>query len=109
MALQPGSRSALAVGVEWASKVTAIAVGFSLPAFIGFGLDRWLGSTPVATMIGIVLGFVSGLLQTIRLASNLPDKKPPSLGRVHPGPKRSLSPEDTTDDQDPDSPGSGMQ
>ena len=109
MALQPGSRSAVAVGVEWAAKVTTIAVGFSLPAFIGFGFDRWLGSTPVATMIGIVLGFVSGLLQTIRLASNLPGKKPPSPGRVHPEPKRSLSPEDTTDDQDPDPPGNGMQ
>ena len=53
MALQSESRSALAVGVEWAAKVTTIAVGFCpfpLPAFIGFGIDRWLGWTPVATL-----------------------------------------------------------
>jgi F0F1-type ATP synthase assembly protein I len=105
VALQPESRSALAVGVEWAAKVTTIALGFSLPAFIGFGLDRWLGSTPVATFVGIVLGFVSGLLQTIRLASDLPGKKPPGQGRFHQQPKRSLPPEDTTENQDPDSTG----
>ena len=30
------------VGFEWASRVTTIALGFSVPALIGFGLDRWL-------------------------------------------------------------------
>ena len=34
---QPESRSALAVGIEWASRVTTIALGFSLPALLGFG------------------------------------------------------------------------
>ena len=68
MAKQPEQRSALAIGIGVASRVTTVALGFSVPPLIGFALDRWWGSTPVATLIGIVLGFVSGLLGTIRLA-----------------------------------------
>jgi ATP synthase protein I len=82
LAKQPEQRSALALGVEWASKVTTVALGFSVPPLLGFGLDRWWGSTPVATLIGIVLGFVSGLLQTVRLAKDLPGGSPRASGRT---------------------------
>ena len=46
MAKQPEQRSALAVGFELASRVTTVALGFSVPPLLGFGLDRWWGSTP---------------------------------------------------------------
>lgn len=78
VAKQPELRSAAAVGIEWASRVTTVAMGFSVPPLVGFGIDRWLGWTPVATLIGIVLGFVSGLLQTLRLSNDLPGDKPPA-------------------------------
>jgi F0F1-type ATP synthase assembly protein I len=81
VAKQPEQRSAVAVGVEVASRVTTVALGFSVPPLVGFGLDRWWGSTPVATMVGIVLGFVSGLLQTLRLAKDLPGSKRSASGR----------------------------
>jgi F0F1-type ATP synthase assembly protein I len=109
VALKPESRSAVTVATEWASRVTTIALGFSLPAFIGYGLDLWLGSTPIATLVGIVLGFVSGLLQTIRLASNLPGAKPPRPGRFHQEPKTTLSPEEKTDIEVHDFPGNAAQ
>jgi F0F1-type ATP synthase assembly protein I len=69
----PGS--ALAAGMMWASRITSVALGFSLPPLLGYALDRWWNTTPVATMVGAVLGFVSGMFQTMRLASDLPGGK----------------------------------
>jgi F0F1-type ATP synthase assembly protein I len=75
VAKQLQQRSALSVGFEVASRVTAVGLGFSVPPVLGYALDRWWGSTPVATLVGMVLGFVSGLLQTVRLAKDLPGGK----------------------------------
>jgi F0F1-type ATP synthase assembly protein I len=75
VANQPEERSALGVGIEWSSRITTVALGFSVPPVIGFIVDRWLGWAPVATLVGILVGFVSGLLQTVRLASGLPGAK----------------------------------
>ncbi len=74
MEKQPASRSPLAVALELATRITTIGLGFSVPAVIGFGLDLWWGSAPVATLVGVVLGFASGLLQTIRFARDFPGK-----------------------------------
>jgi F0F1-type ATP synthase assembly protein I len=65
------SRSAMAVGVGWASKVSTIALSFSLPPVIGFGIDRWSGWSPVATLAGVVLGFVMGLMQILQLSREI--------------------------------------
>jgi len=88
VAQKPGSRSALAVGVEWASKVTTIAVGFSLPPVIGFALDRWWGSAPIATIAGTILGFVLGLMQVLALAREIPAGPTAKAGRAHRDSKR---------------------
>jgi hypothetical protein len=66
---------AFADGMMWASRITTVALGFSLPPLFGFALDRWWGTIPVATMIGAVLGFTSGMLQIMRLARDLPGGK----------------------------------
>ena len=71
MAQKPESRSAVAVGFEWAFRVSTIGLCFSLPAVIGFGVDRYLGSSPVATLTGVVLGFVTGLLQILQLSKEI--------------------------------------
>jgi len=57
-------------------------MGFAMPALIGFGLDRWWGTTPRATIAGAILGFVSGMIQTLRLAREVP-------GESSRGPKNS--------------------
>jgi ATP synthase protein I len=82
VAERPESRSAVALGFEWASRVSTVAVGFSLPAIIGFGIDRWSGSSPVATLLGVAIGFASGLVQILRLARNLPGQGPPRVSRT---------------------------
>ena len=38
---------------------------------LGFGLDRGLGTLPVATIAGLFLGVVLGLVQTVRLTRQL--------------------------------------
>ena len=68
MVRQPESRSQYAVGLQLASRVTAIALEFVVPMVLGYGLDRWLGTVPAATIVGLILGFVMGLLQIRRLA-----------------------------------------
>jgi F0F1-type ATP synthase assembly protein I len=60
--------------MQSASRITTIALGFSMPALIGFGLDRWWGTMPVATIIGAILGFPLGMFQTLRLAQDAPGK-----------------------------------
>jgi F0F1-type ATP synthase assembly protein I len=59
------------VGLELASRVTTIGLGFALPPVLGYGLDHWLGSTPAATIIGAVLGFATGMMTTLKTAEQL--------------------------------------
>jgi F0F1-type ATP synthase assembly protein I len=68
------SRSALALGFEWASRVTTIGLEFALPTLLGLGLDYELGSAPLATIVGSVLGFVTGMMHTVRMARQISDE-----------------------------------
>lgn len=86
---EPGS--AFAAGMMWASRITTVALGFSLPPLIGFALDHWWGTRAVATMIGAVLGFVSGMYQTMRLTSDLPGGKSQGKNRQ---PRKGEEPEE---------------
>ena len=72
MVEQRDSTSPLSAGIQWASRITTIALGFSVPGLIGSGLDRWWGTTPAATITGVILGFASGMYQTLRIAKELP-------------------------------------
>ena len=76
MSRLPDQRSAFAVVAESASKVSTIAVAFTLPAVVGFGLDRWWSSGPVFTLVGVVSGFAVGLSQIMRLAREIPGRRP---------------------------------
>lgn len=65
---QPQPRSVLAVGMQWASRATTLGLEFALPALLGVWLDRRWGSTPLATVIGAVLGFAVGMMHVLRIA-----------------------------------------
>ena len=66
---QRESQSLLSVGIAWASRITTIALELSVPAAVGFGLDRWLSTAPLATLLGASLGFVLFMMHTVRIAS----------------------------------------
>jgi len=68
---QQESQSPLALGIEWASRVTTIGLMFALPAMLGYGVDRWLHTAWAGTIAGAVLGFVTGMLQTMRMSRQL--------------------------------------
>jgi len=53
----------MAYGLRMSSElVAAIIVG----GLIGYGLDRWLGSTPWLFLVFFVLGFAGGILNVMR-------------------------------------------
>jgi ATP synthase protein I len=64
----PESRSPLAEGLMWASRVTTLGLEFSLPVVGGHYLDRWQQTSPAATLTGLVLGFAVGMVHLLRIA-----------------------------------------
>jgi F0F1-type ATP synthase assembly protein I len=66
---QRESQSSLSVGIAWASRITTIALELSVPVVVGFGVDRWLSTAPLATILGGLLGFVLFMVHTVRIAS----------------------------------------
>ena len=78
-------RSRLAVGYDWAARVTTVALEFGLPPLAGAYLDQWLGSSPLCVLAGAVLGFAVGMTQILRIAREAtPGPKP--------GPRRGNGP-----------------
>lgn len=61
-------RSSLAVGMQWASRVTSVGLEFVLPPLAGALLDRRFGTGPLALLAGAVLGFVVGMMHILRFA-----------------------------------------
>ncbi len=71
MSQEPDGRSAFSIGMDWGTRVTTIGLEFALPAFLGFGLDRWWSTAPWMTILGAFLGLGTGMLHLVRLASEL--------------------------------------
>ncbi|WP_210420505.1 AtpZ/AtpI family protein [Aquisphaera giovannonii] len=67
----PDERSALSIGMEWGTRVTTIGMEFALPALLGFGVDRWLGTTPWVAMAGAIAGVAIGMTHVLRLPAEL--------------------------------------
>jgi len=40
-------------------------------ALLGYGLDAWLGTTPIGVLVGLVLGFAAFVAGAVRLARRL--------------------------------------
>jgi F0F1-type ATP synthase assembly protein I len=65
-----------------------VAAAFAIPALVGVGLDRWLGSSPGVTISGAVIGFVLFMLYTLRLARELPGGSNHVVNRPSAEPRR---------------------
>ncbi len=66
----------MAQGFSWAYRLVSVGFQFSLPILLGYLVDRWLGSIPVATLVGAVLGFTAGMLELIRIARQASPRPP---------------------------------
>ena len=60
-------RSPLALGLEWSSRITTVALEMVVPSLIGYWIDLKLGTPLVFLISGTVLGFVTGLISLLRL------------------------------------------
>ena len=62
---QGQNASALARGFRLSTELVA---GVLVGAFIGWALDRWLGTSPWGMMVFLLLGFAAGVFNVIRAA-----------------------------------------
>jgi ATP synthase protein I len=62
------SRSPMAVGVVWASRVMSVAMEFALPPLAGVYLDRRWATQPILTLVGSALGFAVGMVHILKIA-----------------------------------------
>ncbi len=65
-------RAPYAKAIDKASQVTTAAIMLALPMLLGFWLDKYLATTPLFVILGLVFGMVAGITQLIRIV------KPPS-------------------------------
>ena len=62
----PGQNaSALARGFRLSTELVA---GVMVGAFIGWALDKWLGTSPWGMMVFLLLGFAAGVFNVVRAA-----------------------------------------
>lgn len=64
---QPESRSFVSIGVEWTSRIMTLGLEFALPTWGGYALDRWLGTMPLFTLLGAILGFTALMIHLFRI------------------------------------------
>ena len=61
-------RSPLALGIEWASRITTLGFEFALPALLGNYLDGLWKTGPIGLLAGMVLGFAVGMVHLLWIA-----------------------------------------
>ena len=81
MSESPDDRSAMALAMEWVSRVTTVSFEMVVPCLAGRWLDGWVGSTPVLTILGAAFGLSAGMWHLIKMASAPPKEGGTSKGR----------------------------
>jgi len=66
----------MVAALQWTSRITTIALEMAVPGVIGYWLDGRLGTGRVLLLLGVALGFVTGIMSLVRLAH-----QPPPDGR----------------------------
>jgi len=64
----PDDRPPLARAAEWTSRVTTISLEMVLPGLVGLWIDQKLGTKALFLVLGVILGFATGLWSLIRLS-----------------------------------------
>lgn len=61
-------RTAWAVGIRYASEFSAAVI---VGGMLGFGIDHFAKTTPWGLLVGIILGFMAGTRNIVRLAKEM--------------------------------------
>jgi hypothetical protein len=87
---RPEPDSVVSLGVRWATRVTSIGLEFALPPLFGGYLDRRWGLGSTLTVVGAVLGFLTGMAHILAIArEDVRAVSPPGRARGSPPPKSS--------------------
>jgi ATP synthase protein I len=68
---------------------TELVAGVAVGGFIGWALDRWLGTTPLLMVVFLILGAAAGILNVMRSAK--------AMQPTGPLPGKDLGPDDDED------------
>ena len=66
----PDDQSSYANAMVWVSRITSIVMEMVLPGVIGYWIDLRLGTKVVFLILGVILGFVGGIWQLIKLTKH---------------------------------------
>jgi F0F1-type ATP synthase assembly protein I len=61
---------------QWSARASMIAIEMVIPAVVGIGLDRLLGTVALFAILGVVLGMALGFWQLIKIAQSDNGKAP---------------------------------
>jgi ATP synthase protein I len=86
---RPEPDSVVSLGVRWATRVTSIGLEFALPPLLGGYLDRRWGSGSLLTIVGALVGFLSGMVHRLALAREEAGSNPRGRGPTAPPPESS--------------------
>ncbi len=67
--------SLLSAAVQWASRVTSIALEMTLPPIVGVWLDGKMGTGFAFLTVGAILGFVTGMISLWGIAKSLAESR----------------------------------
>lgn len=81
---RPDRRSPLAVGMEWASRITSLAMEMVVPALLGYWGDQKWGTSPWCVIGGAVVGMLAAGLHFKQMADEL-SRRPPAPPKSPPG------------------------
>lgn len=73
--------SSLALGVQWSSRITSIALEMVLPAVLGIWIDSKLGTEILFTVLGGILGMSAAMMHLLRISKEEHKKKTEKPGR----------------------------
>jgi len=62
---------------QWSTRASMIALEMVIPAVIGVGLDRVLGTVALFAILGVMLGMALGFWQLIKIARSVGVDKSP--------------------------------
>lgn len=68
-------RSFIAAAVNWASRVTSIALEMVVPPVIGLWIDQKLNTGVIFISAGAVLGFCTGMFSLVKMANSATQPK----------------------------------
>jgi F0F1-type ATP synthase assembly protein I len=83
----PDDRPPIVRGMEWVARATTIALEMALPPLAGSWADDHFGTEPLLTVVGAVLGLITGIWHLVRLTKPMPDEdhdRQPPEGRSRP-------------------------